>query len=216
MRHPIQLRVIPFLLKRIWIKKIEGMENIPKDGRFIVTPNHQSFIDDWLVPSIIAPSIGRGMHMYVNRDYFKNRLFRLYLNHAQSIPVEAHKSKDKKEVNERAFRTAIKYLNKKEPMCIYPEGHRSPDGKLQQGRLGAARLAIATKAPILPVGIAGSREVMAKGTSFPKFKKVIKVRIGNPIHLDRHYGEENKKVLKEATTLIMKEIGKLANLEYKY
>jgi len=217
MLHPIQSLTIPPLLKIIWIKEIKGVEHIPLDGKFVATPNHQSFFDDWIVPSVIGLHLDKELHMYVNSNYFKNPLFRWYLNHHECIPVEVHKTKDKKEVNERAFRKALYYLKNKEPVCIYPEGHRSSDGKLQRGKFGAARLAIAAKVPVLPVGIIGSRDVLGKGKIFPSIKKVIRFKIGKPIYLKRYYGKENnKKILKEATKLIMKDIGKLINKEYRY
>ena len=217
MVHDIQTTIIPVLLKLLWLKKIEGKGNIPLDGRFVVAPNHQSFFDDWVVPSIIIPHIGKEVHMYVNRKFFKNPLSRWYLNHQNSIPVEVYGGKDRKKINEKAFKKALYYLKNKEPICVYPEGHRSKDGELQKGKVGAARLAIAAKVPILPVGVIGTRDILPKGKKFPIFKKVIEIKIGKPIYLKKYYGKENnKKVLKEATTLIMKEIGKLANKEYNY
>jgi len=217
MIHPIQRLTLAPLLKLLWIKEVKGIENIPKDGKFVVTPNHQSFFDDWVVPSIIDMYLDKELHMYVNKDYFKNPLFSLYMNHHGSIPVEVHNKEDKKEVNERAFQTALHYLDNKEPICIYPEGHRSSDGELQQAKIGAARLALSAKVPILPIGITGSRDVLPKGKKFPRIKKLIKLNIGEPIYLDKYYGNENnKKVLKEATTLIMKDIGKLIGKRYRY
>ncbi len=217
MIHSIQSLTILPLLKLIWIKKIKGISNIPLDGRFVVTPNHQSFFDDWIVPGIIDPLVNKELHMYVNRNYFKNPLFRWYLKHHKCIPVEVHKVKDKKEINEKAFQKALYYLENKEPICIYPEGHRSPDGELQKAKFGAARLAITAKVPILPIGLIGSRDILQKGKTFPKIKKIIKLNIGKPIYLKEYYGKENnKKILKEATTLIMKEIAKLTRKKYRY
>ncbi len=214
MIHPIQRITIPPLLKLLWIKEISGVENIPEDGRFVATPNHQSYFDDWIVPSLIDLYLEKELHMYVNRDYFKNPLFKRYLHHHECIPVEVNKTKDKKKVNENAFKKALYYLGKGDPICIYPEGHRSKDGELQEGRFGAARLAIAAKVPILPIGITGTREVWPKGKKLPRIKRIIKVKIGNPIYLK--YSEKDKKILKEATTIVMKEIGKLVNKRYRY
>lgn len=217
MIHPIHRCTIIPLLKLFLIKEIKGIENLPKDGKFVVTPNHQSFFDDWIVPIEVVLNLDKQLHMYVNRSYFKNPLSRWYLNHTGSIPVEVHNTEDKKEVNEKAFKKALQYLKNKEPICIYPEGHRSLNGKLQEAKVGAAHLAIAAKVPILPIGITGSRAVWKKGKKFPRIKKIIKLTIGKPIYLDKYYGNENnKKILKEATTLIMKEIAKLINKRYRY
>ena len=217
MIHPIHRCTIIPLLKLFLIKEVKGIGNLPQDGKFVVTPNHQSFFDDWVVPIGIVLNLDKKLHMYANRNYFKNPLFKWYLNHTGSIPVEVHYAPDKKEINEKAFQKALQYLQNKEPICIYPEGHRSPDGKLQEAKVGAAHLALAAKVPILPIGIMGSKEVLPKGKKFPRIKKIIQLNIGKPIYLDKYYGKENnKKVLKEVTTLIMKEIGKLTNLEYNY
>jgi len=217
MIHPIQRAIVPPLLKLLWIKEINGIENIPSDGRFVVTPNHQSFFDDWIVPSVIIAHLDKELHMYVNRSYFRNPIFRLYMDHHGCIPVEVHNSKDKKKVNEKAFQKALFYLGKGEPTCIYPEGHRSVDGELQKAKYGAAKLALTARIPVLPVGIIGSGDVLQKGKVIPKVKRQVKVYIGKPIYLDKYYGKENnKKVLKETTTIIMKSIGKLIGKRYRY
>lgn len=210
------MNTIPPLLKLIWIKKITGLKNIPPDGRFIVTPNHQSYFDDWIVPSIIIPHLGKELHMYVNRRYFKNPFFRLYLNHHKSIPVEVHKSEDHREVNEKAFQKALYYLKNKEPICIYPEGHRSPDGELQPAKLGAARLALTAKVPVIPIGIIGSYKILPRGKIFPRLNRCT-VNIGKPMFFDKYYGKKNnKKILIEVTTKIMKQIAQLTKQEYNY
>jgi len=91
------------------------------------------------------------------------------------------------------------------------------DGELQEGKVGAARLAIRAKVPVLPVGVVGTRHILPKGKTFPRIKKIIRINIGKPIHLKEYYGHENnKKVLKEATNLIMKRIAGLISKEYMY
>ena len=216
MIHPVQRLIIPSLLK-LWLKEVCGKENVPLDGRFIVTPNHQSFLDDWIPSSIIVPTLNKELHMYVNRKFFKNALFRWYLNNHESIPVEVYKGEGHKKINEEAFKKAIGYLENGEPICIYPEGHRSIDGELQKAKLGAAKLALRARVPVLPFGIIGSREAFPKGTYFPKIRRVVKVKIGKPIFFDRYYGKQDDiKVLSKVTNIIMNEIGKLIGKGYKY
>lgn len=211
MVYPIQRIIVQPFLNGIWLKEINGRENIPSDGKFVATPNHQSFLDDWIVPRVIALHLNKKLHMYVNRNYYKNFISRHYLNHCECIPVEVGQALDKKEVNDQAFKKALTYIENGQPMCIYPEGHRSHDGKIQKGKFGAARLAIAAKVPILPIGIVGTREVLPKGKMIPKFKKIVTVNIGKPLNLEKFYGKENdKESLAKATELIMKEISKLA------
>ncbi|KKR78536.1 MAG: Acyltransferase family protein [Candidatus Nomurabacteria bacterium GW2011_GWA2_40_9] len=217
MVHAIQKLIIPPLLKCIWIKEIKGIDNIPSDGRFVATPNHSSYFDDWIVPSIIIPHLDKKLHMYVNRSYFKNPLSRWYLEHTKAIPVEVHQSKNRKKINENAFKKALYYLKHKEPIGIYPEGHRTLDGKLQKAKPGAARLALAAKVPVLPIGVIGTFDLLPKGKVAPKFKKCVIVKIGKPLYFKKYYGkEDNKKVLEKVTREIMKNIGKLTRQKYNY
>ena len=217
MIHPIQRLIVPPLLRLMWLKEVRGIENIPKDGRFIVTPNHQSYLDDWIPPSLIVPYLDKELHMYVNSSYFKNPLSRLYLWNHKAIPVEIYGGKDRKKINEKAFKKALSYIKKGEPICIYPEGGRTKDGKLQKAKTGAARLALTAKVPILPVGIVGTRKVWPKGKAFPRIKRIVKVNIGTPLYFNKYYRKQNNKnALSNATRTIMEEIAKLIGKEYKY
>ncbi len=216
MVYPIvKLTLIPII--KLWIKEVEGLENIPKDGGFIVCPNHSSFYDDVLIPSIVVPKINKTLHMYVNKKYFKNFLLRKFLYWAGSIPVEVYEHPDKKTINEQAFKKAMDYLKKGEPIGIYPEGHRTLDGELQKAKSGAARLALTAKVPILPVGIIGSLNILPKGKMMLRFKKIVKVKIGKPLFFTEYYKKhKDKKTLDDITRTIMKEIGKLTNKNYNH
>jgi 1-acyl-sn-glycerol-3-phosphate acyltransferase len=152
--------------------------------------------------------------MYCNDRYYSSKLFAAFLNWGGCIPISVEKG-DKK-VNSRAFKLALKYTKKKDPVGIFPEGGRSSDGELKQAKTGIAKLALTAKVPVLPIGIIGSYKVYPKGAKFPKFKK-FDMKIGKLIYLDEYYGNENnKKVLKEVTTLIMKRIARLIGQEYRY
>ena len=152
--------------------------------------------------------------MYVNRKFFKNPLVRAFLNWGTSIPVEVYNAPDKKQVNEKAFKNALSHLQNGEIIGIYPEGHRSKDGKLQQARNGAAKLAITAKVPIVPIAITGSREILPKGVALPKLKRCITVTIGEPFTLTET--SLNQKALTNSTRKIMKAIAALLGQEYNF
>jgi 1-acyl-sn-glycerol-3-phosphate acyltransferase len=211
MVYPVANLIVPPIL-RIWIKSIEGMENIPEDGAFVICPNHSSFYDDLLLHMIVCPRINKHVHMYVNRKYFNHFFLRKFLEWGRCIPVEVYDSPDKRKINEKAFKQALVYLKKKEPIGIYPEGHRSRDGELQKAKFGAATLALTAKVPVLPVGIIGSAEVLPKGKSFPRLQKVVKIKVGKPINLDKYSLKDKEKV----TRTIMNEIAKLTHKKYRY
>lgn len=202
------------LIMQLWVRRLSGLENVPKDRPFIIAANHQSYLDDFTLPPRLILYLNNRVHMYCNDRFYKNKFFAAFLNWASCIPVSIQKRD--KEVNKRAFKLALDYLKKGEPVGIFPEGGRSIYGKLREAKTGIAKLALVSKIPVLPIGIIGSHKVFPKGAKFPKFKR-FDIKIGKLIYLDKYFGKENnKKVLKEVTTLIMKEIAKLTNEEYRH
>ena len=133
---------------------------------------------------------------------------------AECIPISIQTKNP--ETNKKAFKLALKYLKKGESVGIFPEGGRTLDGELREAKTGIARLALTSKVPVLPIGVIGSYDVFPKGAKFPKFKR-FDIKIGKLIYFDNYFGKENnKKVLKEVTTKVMKEIAKLINKKYRY
>jgi len=213
MVYPIGKIIIQLIMK-IWMRKIYGLENIPKNKLFIIAANHASYLDDFAVWVTVIKHIDKQVHMYCNDWYYKIKLLAAFLKWGSCIPISVVTKN--KETNKKAFKIALQYLKKSEPIGIFPEGGRSDDGKLRQAKTGVAKLTLTAKVPVLPIGVVGSYKVFPKGAIFPKFKR-FDVRIGKLIYFDKYYGNENnKKVLKEVTTLIMKEIAKLIGQEYRY
>lgn len=213
MVYPIGKLVVPPIAK-LWVRRVVGLENIPRDRPFIIAANHSSYLDDFSVVSIAVIRTNKKVHMYCNDRFYKNKLLAAFLDWGACIPISIQTKN--KETNKRAFKLALNYLKKGEPVGIFPEGGRSADGSLREAKTGIAKLALTAKAPVLPIGIIGSYKVLPKGAKFPKFKR-FDIKIGKLIHLNRYFGKENnKKILKEVTTLIMREIAKLTNMKYNY
>ena len=213
MVYGISMNIL-FPLAKLWMKDIGRLEYIPKEGGFVIAANHSSYLDDFSVAPIVTIHIKKHVHMYCNDRFYKNKVFAAFLTWCECIPISIETQN--KATNKKALKLALRYLRKNEPVGIFPEGGRSPDGKLMKAKTGVAKLALLSKSPVLPVGIIGSYNVFPKGAKFPKFKR-FSMKIGKPIHLDKYFGkQDNKKVLKEVTTLIMKEIAKLTNLRYEY
>ncbi len=215
MVYPISRWIIPFIYSP-WIRKVEGIENIPKNIPFIIAANHTSYYDALLVPVIIAPKTNKKMHALVNSFYWKPFITRFFLDLWDSIPVYVEKEKEAKEKNKQAFEKALIYLKKNEIIMIFPEGKRSYDGKLQRAYTGVAKLAIKAKAPVLPVGIIDSNKILPVGKMLPRLKRC-EVKIGKLIYFDKYYNKKiNNKILEVITRQIMKEIAKLIRQEYNY
>src|SRR3954449_385739 len=115
----------------------------------------------------------------------------------------------------RALNTAARVLSEGELFGIYPEGTRSRDGLLHKGHTGAARLALRTGCPIYPVGLQGTLEVQPPDSSLPKPFKVMRVRIGRPVKVDRYLDRpDDRLVLRQIIDEVMFEIRELSGQEY--
>ena len=214
MAYPISKLIIPPIYK-LWIRKIEGINNIPHDKTFIAAANHSSYFDDFLLPIIIVPKINKKMHAWVNAYYWKNQVSRFFLDLWGGIPMHVLKEENAKEKNKDSFKLTINYLKDKEPVMIFPEGKRN-DGKLLRGHTGIARLVLNSKVPVLPCGIIDANKVLPKGKFFPRFARC-EVKIGKLMHFDKHYGKKpTKKILEEVIRSIMKDIAKLTGQKYNY
>ncbi|MBI2140088.1 1-acyl-sn-glycerol-3-phosphate acyltransferase [Candidatus Woesearchaeota archaeon] len=217
MAYPLSRYVFGAILT-LWLREVRGKEHIPQGKPFIVCPNHSSYLDDVIVPLIISKATNKKVHNYVNRNYFKIPILgTLLLRWGGSIPVEVGEAPDKQAVNAKAFETALHHLSRGGVVGVFPEGHRSRDGELQKAKWGAARLALASKVPVLPIGITGASEALPKGKKFPKLKRCISVSIGKPLELKKYSGmQDDTKILAAATREIMHAVAALAGKKYMH
>lgn len=215
MVYPIgKLIIIP--IYKLWLRKVQGLENIPKDKPFIIAANHASYYDAALLHCIIIPKINKIIRALVDSAYWNNVVNKTVLNWGECIPVFVENEPGAKNKNKKSIEEAIKYLKNRGIVQIFPEGTRSKDGKLKKAYNGVAKLALKTKVSVLPVGIIDSHKVLPKGKIFPRFKRC-EVKIGKPIHFENYYDKKfDNKTLEEVTRRIMKQIGKLIGQKYPY
>ena len=212
--HPI-FRVTLFPFCKIWLRRAEGMENVPMDKPFIVAANNASYYDTILIHSVLVPKLNKKLHAFTNSLYWKFPIMREVLNSGECIPVYVGREKNT-EKNKQAIQKALGYLNKGGVIEIFPEGTRSPDGKLKKAHTGIAKLALKAKVPVLPFGIRGSHKVLPKGKILPHLVRC-EVKIGKLLHFDKYYNKKlNNKIYEDITRSIMKEIAKLIGQEYEY
>lgn len=214
-----------FALTRPYIKKISGRENIPMDKPFIIAANHASYIDDFVITTIITKDIKKKINIFVNSSYSKGKSFSNFLHGLGGIAVDVAKNskkggidvdKKRKRRNQKAFDEAINCLKEGQPFAIFPEGGRSNDGKIKKAKVGVAKVVLASKTPVIPLGIKGSFDIMPKGTIFPRFRRM-DIFIGKPMTFEKYYGKEKDyKTLRKVTTIIMKNIAGLIGQKYKY
>jgi 1-acyl-sn-glycerol-3-phosphate acyltransferase len=195
------------VLRLIFRPKAKGLENIPKDGPAILVANHQSFLDDLLLPLVVP---GRKVVFLAKADYFDKWYLRWFFKGANVIPVrrESHSA------SEDALRAGVKALGENKLVGIFPEGTRSPDGRLYRGKTGVARMALEARVPVIPVAISGTYELMPYDRKVPKAGRV-QLRFGKPLRFDRHYETPaDRFVLRSVTDEIMYEIMLLSGQEY--
>jgi 1-acyl-sn-glycerol-3-phosphate acyltransferase len=149
---------------------ITGLENLPATGGAIVTPNHLHYAD----PPVVSAFLSRKIHFMVKQEAWDEPIFGLLPKWFEAFPVR------RGAIDQIAFRAALQILAEGRIVGIFPEGHRSKNGRLQSGRPGAIVLARRSGAPIVPVGIYGVREVM----SFPGVlqRRSVHITIGEPFH----------------------------------
>jgi 1-acyl-sn-glycerol-3-phosphate acyltransferase len=185
---------------------VEGaIDEIPREGPVIIAANHASNFDAVVLGSWLIPKIGRRFQWLGKKELFAWPIIGWTAAHGGVHPV------DRGGADVEAYRLAKRILDEGHVLFVFPEGTRSPDGSLQEGRDGVASLALRTGAPIVPVGIAGSDRVWPRGQKLPHPGGRVTVRIGSPFRLaDELPPEVEKQAAKSlATTLIMRRIAAL-------
>jgi 1-acyl-sn-glycerol-3-phosphate acyltransferase len=196
------------LLFRPWV---EGEENIPPEGAAIFASNHLSFSDSIFLPLVLP----RRITFLAKADYFtgrgvKGRATAAFFKGAGQLPVDRSGGG----AGDAALNSGLKVLRRGELLGIYPEGTRSPDGRLYRGRVGVARMALEAGCPVLPVAMIGTDKAQPTGKKVPKIMR-IGVRIGKPLDFSRYEGMENDRfVLRSITDELMYELMLLSRQEY--
>jgi len=190
-----------------WRIEVEGLDRLPSTGGAIMCPNHLSVLDHFVLGATLPRRItfvGKGEYM----DSWKTKYIFPALG---MIPIDRSGGS----AAEGALNAAAGVLEAGELFGIYPEGTRSRDGKLHKGHTGAARLALRTGSPIFPVGLQGTLEVQPPDSSMPKPFRVMRVRIGRPVKVDRYLDRpDDRLVLRQITDEVMYEIRELSGQEY--
>jgi 1-acyl-sn-glycerol-3-phosphate acyltransferase len=204
--YPVARAVLTPLFRTAWRIRVKGTEHLP-DGPAILCPNHTSVIDSFLLPSTLPRRITFvGKAEYLD-DWKTKHLFPAL----GMIPIDRSGG----DASKRALDAAAGVLDRGELFGIYPEGTRSRDGRLHRGHTGPARLALRTGAPLVPVGLIGTRAIQPPGARAPRPFRPCEIRIGRPIDV-RRYGDraDDRLVLRQLTDELMFEIRALTDQQY--
>jgi 1-acyl-sn-glycerol-3-phosphate acyltransferase len=199
------------LLRLLFRPRVEGLEHVPARGAAIVAGNHLSFADPLLMPAVLK----RRITFLAKAEYFtapdlRGRLTALVLRGAGQIPVD----RSGRAAGQAAIRKGLGVLAKEELLAIYPEGTRSPDGRLYKGKVGVAVMALTAQVPVIPCAMVGTFQVGPSGRVLPKLSPVT-IRFGEPLDFSRFAGMAHQKtVLRAVTDEIMYSVLRLSGQEY--
>ncbi|MHC2186107.1 lysophospholipid acyltransferase family protein [Rathayibacter agropyri] len=199
------------LLKTIFRPWVIGAERIPQEGGVILASNHLSFIDSVILPLVIE----RNMVFLAKSDYFtgkglKGWATKMFFTATGMLPIDRSGGK----ASEASLNTGLRVLAGGHALGIYPEGTRSPDGRMYRGRTGVARMVLEARVPVIPVAMIDTARIMPIGKRMPRLGR-IGIVFGEPLDFTRFEGMEGDRfILRSITDEIMYELLTLSGQEY--
>ena len=174
--------------------KVEGLEYVPQSGPVILASNHLAVMDSFYLPLVVR----RRITFLAKSEYFtgtglKGWLSRWFFTTVGQVPIDRSNA----DTAQAALDTAERVLREGKLLGMYPEGTRSPDGRLYKGKTGLARLALETGVPVIPVAMIGTNVVNPPGTTMLRFGRVT-VRFGKPMDFSRFDGLAGNRFIERA------------------
>jgi 1-acyl-sn-glycerol-3-phosphate acyltransferase len=196
-------RLLSRPLRRAYDIDVEGDARLP-DGPVVLVANHRSFMDS----IFLALVVDRAVSFLAKAEYFDRRRTAWLFRSTGQIPLRRGNPAGAR----RAIDDALGVLDRGGVIGVYPEGTRSRDGVLHRGNLGPARLAAASGASIVPVGLVGTDKVQAPDERLPHVGQRVRVRFGQPIRLQPF--ANHRAHLRDVTDSMMADIADLCGQEY--
>ncbi len=211
MVYPLAKLLFPFL-RIIFVRKCRGLENIPKKGPFILAANHQTHLDGPIIGSYIIEKTNQKIHFFAKREFtaYFGKIFEkiVYQNWAECLFVEREGTKQK---GKKAIKNAVRLLNKGKIVGIFPEGTRTYDSSLLEGKTGIIRILYKTnkKIPVIPAAIKNGNIMLARKKIIPRIWKArMDITFGKPFYVSTSQ-KITERVLRRKTDYVMKKIEEL-------
>ncbi|QVQ54653.1 1-acyl-sn-glycerol-3-phosphate acyltransferase [Spiractinospora alimapuensis] len=198
--------VIAPTARTLWPLRVEGLHHVPRTGPVILASNHLALID----PLFIGVVVPRQIIFVAKKELFSERTlpqraFTRALRAIGQVPVDRSAG-----YRQDAMQASLDFLNSGAAFGIFPEGTRSPDGRLYRGRTGLAWLALTSQAPVIPIALSGTPHILPPGRRIPRFNR-IGMRFGPPVDLSAWEGQgERARARRAATNEIMSSIQRLS------
>jgi 1-acyl-sn-glycerol-3-phosphate acyltransferase len=200
------------LLRGLWRPWVEGMENIPSDRPAILASNHLSFSDSFFMPVMVP----RKVTFLAKAEYFttpgiKGFFSKMFFAGVGQVPID----RSDPDASRAALNTGVRVLREGKLLGIYPEGTRSPDGRLYRGKTGVARMVLESGAVVIPCAMVNTDVIQPSGRIFPKLRPRPGIRFGKPLDFSRYEGMSGDKFVERSMTdEIMYELMQLYGQEY--
>ena len=207
MAYRIMKAILGPVLRLLFKVRVEGIEHVPAGGPVILASNHLSFSDSIFLPLVLK----RRVTFVAKAEYFEQRKTAWFFKIMGQIPVKRGGGA----ASQRALDAAKEVLSGDGVFGIYPEGTRSPDGRLYKGRTGVARLALDCRAPVIAVAMIGTREAQPIGQVKPNFGAPVTIKFSLPLDFSRfETRRDDPLALRQITDEIMYELRELSGQEY--
>jgi 1-acyl-sn-glycerol-3-phosphate acyltransferase len=206
----LELTLAP-ALRAVYRPVVSGAHHVPTTGPVILAANHQSFADEFFIPL----GARRQVFYFAKAEYFttpglRGKAMASFFRGMGQLPVERGDTRSAAAVID----IGVDVLGEGKALGIFPEGTRSPDGKLYKFRTGVARLALRSAAPVVPVGLVGTRDVLSPD-SRRWHRKPVEIHFGPPLQFGQLAAQERSaRVLSEITETVRAEIQRLCRQEY--
>ncbi len=186
---------------RLWARiRVDGLENVPGDGPFILLANHQSILD----PILIQTHLPRDLHTLTKSNQFGMLFFGWVLPRINTIPTRRFK------VDPQVVRVILRRLSEGQGIGIYPEGERSWDAQIQPFRRGTIRVVLKAGVPVIPCGVSGSYDVWPRWSKRLR-RAPVRIRFGEAINFGPHDDRaERERAVPEATERIREALESLS------
>ncbi|MFH1597520.1 MAG: lysophospholipid acyltransferase family protein [Patescibacteria group bacterium] len=199
----------PFLWR---VNEVRGIDNLPKTGPFILAANHVSYWDPFFIVILIVKHLNRKIHFIANPRIWNWPGRKITAAYSGTIHLDLS---DKGKVLE----PALAVLKKNGIIGIFPEGHQHQGTSLGKARTGLARLALASRVPVIPVGCYGfeTPSLWLKIKKLLRKKEPVEIYFGEPINLDQYYNQPvDKMLLDKISNQVMQAIAQLSNKSYPF
>ena len=211
MKYQVSRALAGPLLHLLWRPEITGGEHIPTTGGAIIASNHLSIVDSVFLPLMLQ----RPLTFAAKSEYFTGkspaqRFAGAYMRATKQLSVDRSEARAAQDMLD----AALALLKSGELFGIYPEGTRSPDGRLYRGRTGIGWLALHSGLPVIPVAMIGTGRVLPPGHAVPHLRK-IRILVGEPLTFDAHRDAgPTAKARRAVTDEVMRAIQALSGQEY--